>query len=141
MVQSKILLENDRVKVVEIHVAPGEKMPMHTHGKYIAYTMNTAKVKFILPDGTTREQELDKGTVRYSDGVTHSLEKYWLFRNFQSGYRAERSLESLEHLEEHQNRDRASHDEESDRNQPPEELSPFHNLGSTAFLLPRILLT
>jgi beta-alanine degradation protein BauB len=74
MVQSKILLENDRVKIVEMKVAPGEKMPMHTHGAYVAYTMNTAKIRVVLPDGTVREQEIEKGTARYSDGVTHSLE-------------------------------------------------------------------
>jgi len=74
MVQSKIILENDRVKIVEMRVAPGEKMPMHTHGAYVAYTMNPAKVRFILPDGTTREQDFEKGSCRFSPGVTHALE-------------------------------------------------------------------
>jgi quercetin dioxygenase-like cupin family protein len=75
MVQSKTLLENDKVKIVEMRIAPGELMPMHTHGRYIAYTMNPAKVRFTLPDGTTSEQEFQKGVVRYAEpGVTHSIE-------------------------------------------------------------------
>jgi beta-alanine degradation protein BauB len=67
-------LENDKVKIVEIRLAPGENLPMHTHGAYVSYTMNPCKVKFTLQDGTVREQEFEKGFARYSDGVTHALE-------------------------------------------------------------------
>ena len=74
MVEKKVLLDNDRVKIVEIRMSPGEKMPMHTHSAYVAYIMNPAKVKFTLPDGSSRIAEFAKGQVNYSDGITHEIE-------------------------------------------------------------------
>ncbi len=74
MVESKVLLENEKVRVIETRIAPGEKMPMHTHGAYVVYTMSPAKVRITLPDGSSREQELGKGHASYSGGVTHAIE-------------------------------------------------------------------
>ena len=75
MIQSKTLLDNEKVKVVEIRIPAGEKMPMHTHGRYLSYTMNPAKVRFILPDGSINEADFQRGIVRYAEaGVTHSIE-------------------------------------------------------------------
>jgi beta-alanine degradation protein BauB len=74
-VESKLLLENDKVKIVEVRITPGDKLPMHTHGRYVSYAMNPAKVRATMPDGSTMIRELQKGTVAYSEsGVTHSLE-------------------------------------------------------------------
>jgi beta-alanine degradation protein BauB len=74
MVESKILLENDRVRVVEHRVAPGERMPMHTHGAYVVYPLNSAKVRISFPDGSSKEQEIEKGRASYSAGITHAIE-------------------------------------------------------------------
>jgi quercetin dioxygenase-like cupin family protein len=75
MIQSKTLLDNEKVKVVEIRIPAGEKLPMHSHGRYLSYTMNPAKVKFILPDGTSNVAEYDRGVVRYAEaGITHEIE-------------------------------------------------------------------
>ena len=74
MIEKKVLLDNDRVKVVEIRLPPGEKMPMHTHSAYIAYTMNPARVKFTFPDGSSRTVEFVRGQANYSDGITHEIE-------------------------------------------------------------------
>ncbi|HXQ92309.1 MAG TPA: hypothetical protein VN739_04835 [Nitrososphaerales archaeon] len=74
MVEKKVLLDNDRVKIIEIKLSVGEKMPMHTHSAYVAYTMNPAKVKFTFPDGSSRIAEIAKGQATYSDGITHEIE-------------------------------------------------------------------
>jgi beta-alanine degradation protein BauB len=74
MIESKVLLENDRVKVVEVRMSPGDKLPMHTHPAYVVFTMNHSKVKFTFPDGSSRIAELVKGRATYSDGITHEIE-------------------------------------------------------------------
>ena len=39
--ESKPLLDNERVKVSEVRIGPGERLPMHTHGRYINYDFET----------------------------------------------------------------------------------------------------
>lgn len=70
----KLLLENDFVKVVEVHVRPGEKLEMHTHPAYVAYTISPTKIRFTFPDGTMRETQTEKGKALFSEGVTHAIE-------------------------------------------------------------------
>jgi hypothetical protein len=74
LTQTKILLEIDRVKIVEVRLRPGEKLEMHSHGAYVAYIMNPARVRFAFPDGTSREAEFEKGRANFSEGITHSVE-------------------------------------------------------------------
>jgi quercetin dioxygenase-like cupin family protein len=74
MVQTKVLVDNERVKVFEVRIPPGEKLPRHTHPAYVAYAMNSAKVKITFPDGTSATRELVKGNASYSEGVTHEIE-------------------------------------------------------------------
>ena len=74
--ESKPLLDNERVKVSELRIGPGERLPMHTHGRYINYVMSDAKLRVIPKDGPSIEREFKKGFVAYTDvvGVTHSIE-------------------------------------------------------------------
>jgi hypothetical protein len=46
-----VLLDNERVRVVENIRHPGTKVPMHSHSAYIAYFFSPCKMKFTFPDG------------------------------------------------------------------------------------------
>lgn len=70
----KVLLENERVRVVEVVQKPGEKLAMHSHPANIVYAFASAKAKYTTPDGKTHERELKAGQAVWSDGVTHSSE-------------------------------------------------------------------
>ena len=74
--ESKAVIDNERVKVSEVRIRPGERLPMHTHGRYINYVLGDAKVRVIPKDGPPVEREFKKGFVAYTDvvGVTHSIE-------------------------------------------------------------------
>ncbi|MGH7449906.1 MAG: hypothetical protein ACRENG_01025 [bacterium] len=67
----KVLLENDRVRVVEIWIKPGEKLAMHSHPASVTYVLSTAKLKTVLPDGKTVETEGQIGQALWSDGGGH----------------------------------------------------------------------
>jgi len=70
----KLLLENDRVRVLEARVAPGEKVPKHSHPANVTYTLQGGKAKFATPDGKTIEAELKAGEASWADVETHSPE-------------------------------------------------------------------
>jgi len=70
----KVLLDNDRVRVIRVVSKPGEKMEMHSHPAHIVYGLTSGKEKFTSADGKTEERELKAGRAVWSDAVTHSSE-------------------------------------------------------------------
>lgn len=71
---ANVLLENDKVRIVENIRHPGTKVPMHSHKAYIAYFFSPCKIKFTFPDGKTKVKDMPAGKVVWSDGVTHAAE-------------------------------------------------------------------
>ncbi len=69
-----MLLENDRVRVLEIRLKPGEKSPMHAHPAYVLYSFGPSKTKFTLSDGTTKVVELEFGQTIWGEAETHAAE-------------------------------------------------------------------
>ena len=71
----KVLLDNDRVRVVEATRPPGTIVPMHTHPTYLAYFFGPWKGRFTSPDGKISEKEFPAGKLLWSpNGKTHALE-------------------------------------------------------------------
>jgi quercetin dioxygenase-like cupin family protein len=70
----KVLLENDRVRVLDFWLKPGDKLPMHSHPAAVTYFMTTGKVKTTLPDGKVTEMEAKAGEARWAEPVTHANE-------------------------------------------------------------------
>lgn len=70
----KVLLENDQVRVLEYHLKPGEKEPMHTHPAGVVYIFGDAKMKTSYPDGRTEEIAGGAGEAHWRNPVTHALE-------------------------------------------------------------------
>ena len=71
---TKVLLENDRVRVLDVQTKPGEKLAMHSHPAYLVYSLSTSKAKFTSPDGKTTEGELKAGAVNWHEAETHAVE-------------------------------------------------------------------
>jgi beta-alanine degradation protein BauB len=70
----KVLLENDQVRVVEYHLKPGEKEPMHSHPAGVVYVLSGAKLKFTYPGGRTEERAAATGETIWRDPTTHAVE-------------------------------------------------------------------
>ena len=70
----KILLENDRVRVQEHYLKPGEKIEMHSHPDKVIYAVNDWKVRETLADGTSRVVEGKAGTARWGKATHHAVE-------------------------------------------------------------------
>jgi len=71
---ANVLLDNDKVRVVENVRHPGAVAPMHSHKAYIAYFFGPCKLKFTYPDGKTEVKDIPAGKLVWSDGVTHEAE-------------------------------------------------------------------
>jgi quercetin dioxygenase-like cupin family protein len=70
----KVLLDNDRVRVLEFRARPGEKSPMHSHPDYITYNFNGGKTKFSYPKGKPVEVTGKAGDVLWHKAETHAGE-------------------------------------------------------------------
>ena len=70
-----VLLENDKVRVLDFHAAAGEKIPMHSHPAYVSYSISgSGKTKFTLPDGKVVEKPANTGQATWHDAETHASE-------------------------------------------------------------------
>jgi quercetin dioxygenase-like cupin family protein len=67
----KVLLENDRVGVLEYVLKPGEKEPTHSHPAGIVYVLSGARLKFTYPDGGSEVKEAATGETIWREPVTH----------------------------------------------------------------------
>jgi quercetin dioxygenase-like cupin family protein len=71
----KVLLENERVRVLDFHSTPGEKIPMHSHPAYISYSISgSGKTKFTSQDGKVTERPANTGQATWHDAETHASE-------------------------------------------------------------------
>lgn len=71
----KVLLENDRLRVIEYRLKPGEKEPMHSHPSGVAvYFFSDAKIRTTFPNGKTADDFRRAGDTLWRDPVTHSGE-------------------------------------------------------------------
>ncbi|MBI1755144.1 hypothetical protein HY250_03890 [Candidatus Azambacteria bacterium] len=70
----KLVLENDKIRVLEVTLKPGEKAAMHNHpNAYFIYMMNDAKVKLDFPDGKSGEFDLKTGHTGMRDAGSHEI--------------------------------------------------------------------
>jgi quercetin dioxygenase-like cupin family protein len=68
-----VLFENDKVRVLQVKVKPGEQAAMHWHPENITYVQSTGRLRFTKPDGSTADAELSEGLVRHGDAGSHAV--------------------------------------------------------------------
>src|SRR5437773_7663452 len=66
-----VILENDQVRVLHIHYAPGEKSVMHSHPDSVIVFMEDQKAKMSHPDGKSEEVSGKKGDAVFSAAGAH----------------------------------------------------------------------
>jgi quercetin dioxygenase-like cupin family protein len=70
----KVLFENDRVRVVETHYAPGATHDTHSHPDHVVYALESSKARFTDQDGKTTDVEIPAGMARWQPAITHKVE-------------------------------------------------------------------
>lgn len=69
-----VRFENDRVRVLEFHMKPGEKEAMHSHPPHVVYVLTDFTMRNLLPDGKSSQASRKAGDVFWRDSTTHSAE-------------------------------------------------------------------
>ena len=72
-VGAKPLVENDRVRVVNVKIKVGDKLASHSHPGHVTYTVKGGQLKFTV-DGKSHVENWKAGEVTWHDAVTHSVE-------------------------------------------------------------------
>ncbi|HKT70291.1 MAG TPA: hypothetical protein VJP83_12680 [Terriglobales bacterium] len=71
----KVILDNDKVRVSDYHIRPGDKEPMHSHPTgVVVYYFTDAKMRVTSPEGKTATASNKAGDVLWRDPVTHSAQ-------------------------------------------------------------------
>jgi beta-alanine degradation protein BauB len=69
-----VLAEDPKVRVLRYAPHKGDKTPMHSHPAAVVYVLKGGKVRYTLPDGTTKISELQTGETSIRPPVKHSDE-------------------------------------------------------------------
>lgn len=70
----RVVLEDERVRVLEFTDQPGDKIAMHRHPDYLVYFIEPMKRRFGSSDGKTVDVEVAAGEARSLKAVTHTEE-------------------------------------------------------------------
>jgi beta-alanine degradation protein BauB len=70
----KVILNNDKVRVLDVRLKPGEKSPMHSHPNYAIYAFNSSTAKFTSKDGKTTDFTSKAGQCVWRNAESHSVE-------------------------------------------------------------------
>jgi quercetin dioxygenase-like cupin family protein len=69
----QVLFENERVRVLDVQIKPGQTSQMHAHPASVIYALNSSRVIFSFPDGTSREVVANEGDITWTNGTTHEV--------------------------------------------------------------------
>ncbi len=72
--QYKVVLENDRIRVLEYRDKPGSKTGMHYHPDVLAIPIASGKFKFTFEDGNSTEVEVKPNEPVFMPGHNHITE-------------------------------------------------------------------
>jgi len=70
----KVLVDNDQVRVLDVHIPPGQKVAMHSHPSNVVYFVTDGKTKVTSPDGKTAVNDIKAGTAVSRGPTTHAVE-------------------------------------------------------------------
>ena len=69
-----VKFENDRVRVLELLLKPGQSERQHSHPQYVLYPLTDYKVRNTSADGTVRVFERKAGEVFWGEPISHGGE-------------------------------------------------------------------
>ena len=68
----RVLLENERVRVLEFTLRRGDTEALHAHPAAVTYVLSPFKIRFTLGDGRVVVREAKAGDVFFGEAIRHS---------------------------------------------------------------------
>ena len=72
--QAQVLLENERVRVLDVRIGVGQKQALHSHPDHLVYPLSAYQVKHIAADGSTTIGKRLPGEVVWIPAESHAGE-------------------------------------------------------------------
>jgi quercetin dioxygenase-like cupin family protein len=72
--KSAVRFENDRLRVLELRLAPGETEAMHSHPAYLVIVLSPARMRMTSFVGGVTDMNLAEGQISFAEAVTHAGE-------------------------------------------------------------------
>jgi len=70
----KVIFENEKARVLEVSMEPGERSEMHSHPDYFVYFLEGGKGRFTADSGETEEMDVPTGASMWREAEEHSTE-------------------------------------------------------------------
>ncbi|MBP6180374.1 cupin domain-containing protein [Flavobacterium sp.] len=70
-VYKKVLLENDKVRVMEVEFKPGTAVAWHSHPNHVIYALTNGKIEITEKGKSASSMDIKAGTALYMPAVTH----------------------------------------------------------------------
>src|SRR3954467_13220884 len=70
----QVLFENDAIRVLEVSVKPGAKVPMHTNPENVNYIVKPGRLRLFNPDGSSIDLDLAERQVIPAPVGRHAVE-------------------------------------------------------------------
>jgi quercetin dioxygenase-like cupin family protein len=67
----RVVLENERVRVLEYRDSPGQRTSPHFHSDYVLCALSAFKRRFVLSDGREAVREVRPGDVAWGKAQSH----------------------------------------------------------------------
>lgn len=70
----KMLVDSDRVRVLDVRLKPGARSPLHSHPDYVTYALMDCRMRSTDPSGRSEEVDLRAGEAAWHEAGSHVLE-------------------------------------------------------------------
>ena len=68
----RVLFENERVRLLDVRMKPGDESDQHSHPDYLLYALQGGKVKLTDASGQGAEVEIQAGDTMWREAEEHS---------------------------------------------------------------------
>lgn len=69
----KLILENDKVRVLRITINPGDSAALHQHPDNVLVVLEGGVLHMTYADGSTKQLELTTGSAIFLESLKHSV--------------------------------------------------------------------
>lgn len=70
-VYKKVVLDNEKVRVMQVEFAPGDVAPWHHHPSHVAYVLQGGKLEITDKGKEAKVMDLNEGDAMFLPAVTH----------------------------------------------------------------------
>ena len=68
----KVVFENEKLRLLEVAMAPGAESELHSHPNYLVYALSSGRVRLSGPSGEGADVDISKGDTMWREAEEHS---------------------------------------------------------------------